>query len=92
MTTAPILKPFQKIHIALFYNLMTLEFVWVLLMQNGIFIVYASKKLKVHEKNCSNRDLELVSIVFDLKIWCHYLYSSHVDVFTDHKSLQYVFS
>ncbi|WMV28846.1 hypothetical protein MTR67_022231, partial [Solanum verrucosum] len=37
-------------------------------------------------------DLELVVIVFPLKIWRHYLYEVHVDVFTDQKSLQYMFS
>ena len=31
-------------------------------------------------------------MVFALKIWRHYLYGVHVDVFTDHKSLQYVFT
>ncbi|WMV23985.1 hypothetical protein MTR67_017370 [Solanum verrucosum] len=36
--------------------------------------------------------LELAVVVFALKIWCHYVYGVHVDVFTDHKSLQYVFS
>ncbi|KAH0650238.1 hypothetical protein KY284_030150 [Solanum tuberosum] len=52
------------------------------LMQNG--------KLKVHEKNYPTHDLELAAIVFALKIWRHYLYGVHVDIFTDHKSLQYV--
>ncbi|KAH0709554.1 hypothetical protein KY284_010981 [Solanum tuberosum] len=48
--------------------------------------------LKVHEKNYPTHDLELAAVVFALKIWRHYLYSVHVDVFTDHKSLQYVFT
>ena len=30
--------------------------------------------------------------MFSLKIWRHYLYRVHVDVLTDHKSLQYVFT
>ncbi|KAH0748577.1 hypothetical protein KY290_027809 [Solanum tuberosum] len=62
------------------------------LMQNGKVIAYASKQLKVHEKNYPTHDLELAAIVFMLKIWHHYLYGVHVDVFTDHKSLQYVLS
>ncbi|WMV58983.1 hypothetical protein MTR67_052368, partial [Solanum verrucosum] len=49
-------------------------------------------RLKVHEKNYPTHDLELAMVVFALKIWRHYLYGVHVDVFTDHKSLQYVFS
>ncbi|KAH0784113.1 hypothetical protein KY290_003711 [Solanum tuberosum] len=62
------------------------------LMQNGKVIAYASRQLKVHEKNYPTHDLELAAVVFALKIWRHYLYGVHVDVFTDHKSLQYVFT
>ncbi|KAH0725172.1 hypothetical protein KY284_001037 [Solanum tuberosum] len=62
------------------------------LMKNGKFITYASRQLKIHEKNYPTYDLELVAVVFALKIWRHYLYRVHVDVFTDHKSLQYVFN
>ncbi|WMV30530.1 hypothetical protein MTR67_023915 [Solanum verrucosum] len=42
--------------------------------------------------NYPTHDLELASIVFALKIWKHYVYAVHVDLFTDHKSLQYVFT
>ncbi|WMV45604.1 hypothetical protein MTR67_038989, partial [Solanum verrucosum] len=62
------------------------------LMQNGKFIAYASRQLKVHEKNYPTHDLELVAVVFAFKIWRHYLYGVHVDVFTNHKCLQYVFN
>ncbi|WMV51153.1 hypothetical protein MTR67_044538, partial [Solanum verrucosum] len=62
------------------------------LMQNGKVIAYASRQLKVHEKNYPTHDLELAAVVFALKIWRHYFYGVHVDVFTDHKSLQYVFT
>ncbi|WMV45982.1 hypothetical protein MTR67_039367 [Solanum verrucosum] len=61
------------------------------LMQRGKVIAYASRQLKVHEKNYPTHDLKLAAVVFALKIWRHYLYGVHVDVFTDHKSLQYVF-
>jgi len=37
------------------------------------------------------RDLELAVVVFSLKIWRHYIYGIHVDMFIDHKSVQYVF-
>ena len=47
---------------------------------------------KVHEKNYPTHDLKLAAVVFALKIWRHYLYGVHVDVFTDHKNLQYVFT
>jgi len=60
------------------------------LMQNGKVIAYASRQLKVHEKNYPTHDLELAAVIFALKLWRHYLYGVHVDIFTDHKSLQYV--
>ncbi|WMV41776.1 hypothetical protein MTR67_035161, partial [Solanum verrucosum] len=53
---------------------------------------YASRQLKIHEKNYPTHDLELAAVVFPLKIWKNYLYGVHVDVFTDQKSLQYVFN
>ena len=62
------------------------------LIQKGKVIAYASRQLKPHEKNYPTHDLELAAVVFSLKIWRHYLYGVHVDVFTDHKSLQYVFT
>ncbi|KAH0669578.1 hypothetical protein KY285_023739 [Solanum tuberosum] len=62
------------------------------LMQSGKVIAYASRQLKVHEKNYPTHDLELAAVVFALKIWRHYLYGVHVDIFTDHKNLQYVFT
>ncbi|WMV56466.1 hypothetical protein MTR67_049851 [Solanum verrucosum] len=62
------------------------------LMQRDMVIAYASRQLKVHEKNYPTYDLELTTVVFALKIWRHYLYGVHVDVFTDHKNLQYVFT
>ena len=61
-------------------------------MQHGKVIAYASRQLKPHEKNYPTHDLELAAVVFSLKIWSHYLYGVHVDMFTDHKILQYVFS
>ena len=61
-------------------------------IKNGEVLAYASRQLKVHEKNYLDHDLELVAVVFILKIWKHYLYWVHVNVFTDHKSLQYVFT
>ncbi|GJR81152.1 putative reverse transcriptase domain-containing protein [Tanacetum coccineum] len=59
----------------------------VVLMQREKVIAYASRQLKVHEKNYTTHDLELGSVVFALKIWRHYLYGTRCTVFTDHKSL-----
>nr|GFB88463.1 putative reverse transcriptase domain-containing protein [Tanacetum cinerariifolium] len=53
-------------------------------------IAYASRQLKVHEKNYTTHDLELGAVVFALKMWRHYLYGTTCVVFTDHKSLQHI--
>jgi len=58
----------------------------------GKVIAYASRQLKSHEKNYPTHDLKLALVVFVLKIWRHYLYSVHCEVFTDHQSLKYLFS
>ncbi|GJW21759.1 putative reverse transcriptase domain-containing protein [Tanacetum coccineum] len=60
------------------------------LMQNEKVIAYASRQLKIHEKNYTTHDLELGAVVFALKIWRHYLYGTRCTVFTDHKSLQHI--
>ncbi|GJZ53236.1 putative reverse transcriptase domain-containing protein, partial [Tanacetum coccineum] len=62
----------------------------VVLMQRDKVMAYASRQLKIHEKNYTIHDLELGSVVFALKIWRHYLYGTKCMVFTDHKSLQHI--
>ena len=64
---------------------MHLIFVWNV-------IAYASRQLKVHERNYPTNDLELAAVVFALKQWRHYLYGVKCEVYTDHRSLQYVFT
>ncbi|GJW02138.1 putative reverse transcriptase domain-containing protein [Tanacetum coccineum] len=60
------------------------------LMQREKVISYASRQLKIHEKNYTTHDLELGAVVFTLKIWRHYLYGTKCTVFTDHKSLHHI--
>jgi hypothetical protein len=62
------------------------------LMQQGKVIAYASRQLKNHERNYPTHDLELAAIVFALKIWRHYLYGARCEIYTDHKSLKYIFT
>ncbi|GJV80732.1 putative nucleotidyltransferase, ribonuclease H, partial [Tanacetum coccineum] len=62
------------------------------LMQRNKVIAYASRQLKIHEKNYTTHDLELGAVVFALKIWRHYLYGTKSVIYTDHKSLQHIFS
>ena len=61
------------------------------LMQHERVIAYASRQLRKHEQNYPTHDLELAAIVFTLRIWRHYLYGVPCRIFTDHKSLQYLF-
>ena len=62
------------------------------LMQHENVIAYASRQLKKHEQNYPTHDLELAAVVFALRIWRHYLYGVPCKIFTDHKSLQYLFT
>ena len=36
--------------------------------------------------------MELAAVVFALKIWHHYLYDEEFEVYSDHKSLKYIFT
>ena len=63
-----------------------------MLMQHDRVIAYASRQLKPHEVNYPTHDLELAAVVFTLKLWRHYLYGDKCQIFTDHKSLRYVFT
>ncbi|GJW50122.1 putative reverse transcriptase domain-containing protein [Tanacetum coccineum] len=60
------------------------------LMQRENVVAYASRQLKIHEKNYTTHDLELGAVVFALKIWRHCLYGTKCTVYTDHKSLQHI--
>ena len=52
------------------------------LMQHGRVIAYASHQLKDYERNYPTNDLELAAVVFALKMWRHYLYDVHCDIYT----------
>ncbi|GJR36195.1 putative reverse transcriptase domain-containing protein [Tanacetum coccineum] len=60
------------------------------LMQREKVITYASRQLKIHEKNYTTHDLEHGAVVFSQKLWRHYLYRTKCTVFMDHKSLQHI--
>lgn len=62
------------------------------LHQHGKVVAYASRQLKPHERNYPTHDLELVDMIFALKLWLHYLLGESVLINTDHKSLKYVFT
>ena len=62
------------------------------LMQHGKIIANASRQLKPYEVNYLTHDLELATVIFALKIWRHYLYGDKCEIFTDHKSLKFIFT
>jgi hypothetical protein len=62
------------------------------LMQDGRVVSYASRQLRPHELNYATHDLELTAVVHALKTWRHFLIGNRYDVYTDHKSLKYIFT
>ena len=62
------------------------------LMQGGKVVAYGSRQLKNHEQNYPTHNLELAAVVFALKLWRCYLYREKFQVYSDHKSLKYIFT
>jgi hypothetical protein len=61
-------------------------------MQDGHMIAYASRQLRKYEAHYSTHDLKLVAVVHALKIWRNYLMRKRCELYTDHKSLKYIFT
>jgi hypothetical protein len=62
------------------------------LMQKGLVISYSSRQLRCHEEHYPTHDLELAAVVMALRTWHHYLLGNAVHIYTDHKSLKYIFT
>jgi hypothetical protein len=62
------------------------------LMQEGQVVFYASRQLRKHEENYPTYDLELAAVVYALKIWRQYLIGHRCEIYSDHKSLKYIFT
>ena len=92
LTTAPVLTLPEGVDEFVIYTDASNQGYGAVLMQNDKVVAYASRQLKVHEKNYPTHDLELGAVVFALKVWRHYLYGAKFEVFTDHKSLKYIFT
>ena len=91
LVTAPILTlPDEKGNFII-YSDASLKGLGCVLMQHDKVIAYASRQLKPHEQKYPVHDLELAAIVFALKLWRHYLYGERCEIYTDHKSLKYIF-
>jgi hypothetical protein len=61
-------------------------------MQDGKVVSYASRQLKKHEENYPTHDLEFAAVVHALIIWRHYIIGHRCEIYTDHKSLKYIFT
>jgi hypothetical protein len=92
LTTSPVLaqpdttKPFD-----VYYDASGMGLGGVLI-QEGRVISYSSKQLRRHEEHYPTHDLELAAMVMALQTWRHYLLGSAVHIYTDHKSLKYIFT
>jgi hypothetical protein len=61
-------------------------------MQDGHVVVYASQKLRKHEEHYPTHELELAIVVHALKIWRNQLMGKRYKLYTNHKSLKYLFT
>jgi ribonuclease HI len=61
-------------------------------MQDGKVVSYAARQLRKHEENYTTHDLELAAVVHALKMWRHYLIGHRCEIYSDHKSLKYIFT
>ncbi|WVZ57861.1 hypothetical protein U9M48_008196 [Paspalum notatum var. saurae] len=92
LTTAPVLTlPDQQKKLIVYCDAFR-DGLGCVLMQEGKVIAYASRQLRKHELNYPTHDLELAAVVHALKIWRHYLYGQRCEIYTDHKSLKYIFT
>ncbi|CAA0833390.1 Uncharacterized mitochondrial protein AtMg00860, partial [Striga hermonthica] len=92
LTTAPVLTIPDPYRIFTIYSDASKRGLGCVLMQDGQVVAYASRQLKPHEQNYPTHDLELAAVVHALNIWRHYLYGGRCEIYTDHKSLQYIFT
>jgi hypothetical protein len=62
------------------------------LMQDIRVITYISRKLRRHEENYATHDLDLLAIVYSLRVWRHYLIGLKFELKMDHCGLQHIFT
>ena len=92
LTTAPVLTIPSSDRTFVVYTDASLAGLGGVLIQTQRVVAYISWQLRVHEQNYPTYDLELAAVIFALKSWRHYLYGVQFELFTDHKSLKYLFS
>jgi hypothetical protein len=92
LTTTPVLTLPDASKDSLVYCDASRQGLGCMLMQGGKVVAYGLQQLRKHEENYPTHDLKLVVVVHALKIWRHYLMGNKCDIYTDHKSLKYIFT
>ena len=92
LTNAPILVVPEGNHDLVSYTDACGSGLGAVLMQKDRVVAYAYRQLRPNEVRYATHDLELAAIVFALKIWRHYLLGERFILYTDHKSLKYLFT
>jgi hypothetical protein len=92
LTTTPVLVMLDIHKSFNIYYVASKQGLGCVLMQEGHVIAYASRQLRKHEQNYPTHDLELAAVVHALKIWRYYFLGHRCQIYTDHKSLKYIFT
>jgi hypothetical protein len=92
LTTAPILKfPDMDMDFLVCIDA-SKEGLGEVLRKDGRVIAYISRKLRRYEENYATHNLELLAIVYALRVWRHYLIRQKIELKTDHCGLQHIFT
>jgi hypothetical protein len=92
LTTTPVLvMPEMEKQFSIYYDAFR-QGLGCLLMQDGHVVGYASRQLRKHEEHYPTHGLELAVVVYALKIWRHYQIGKRCEVYSDHRSLKYIFT
>jgi hypothetical protein len=92
LTTAPVLTMSDMEKLFSIYYEASGQGLGCVLMQDGHVVAYASRQLGQHEEKYPIHDLELAAVVHVFKIWRHYIIGKRCEVYSDHKSLKYIFT
>ncbi|WVZ84412.1 hypothetical protein U9M48_031449 [Paspalum notatum var. saurae] len=87
LTTAPVLTLPDLTKSFTVYCDASKEGLGCVLMREGKVIAYASRRLRKHEVNYPTHDPELATVIRR-----HYLFGNKCEIYTDHKSLKYIFT
>ncbi|WVZ89506.1 hypothetical protein U9M48_035899 [Paspalum notatum var. saurae] len=92
LTTAPVLVLSDIHRDFVIYCDTSRQGLGCVLMQDNKVIANASWQLWTHEQNYPTHDLELAAVVHALKTWRHYLIGNKCELYSDHRSLKYIFT